>query len=309
MRRLGLLSIVIVMPTLVIACSKPNPAFEDCDSPALCEDADADAGDGDGDGDDASTAPNTTGEAYPLPTCPETVEIAVEIAQDTFLDATPADFEGCVIDWNYDIDMPLPPGNLPCQSLDFGGVPMHWACGGSSSDRGNLGLCDSTWLGQFAVEDWHDQAPVVTKAHFKVSAKIKNLNQVLVSIHELDMPPTVYGECGEWMAGEGYGQPPEDCVTTYWYAAWPEEWSIAALPLDETTTIAATNTPVSAEHLYHDLMLPVDETLVEGWLSGKIPHPGVLLTSAATIPTQFNMLAQGSESPPQLLVELCTDAP
>ncbi|PRQ10235.1 hypothetical protein [Enhygromyxa salina] len=333
MRRLELLPIVSAALAVSTACAQPNPAFNDCEPPAQCEDDESgDAtlthGDGDGDGDDdpdtgdADTGRNDTGSTAPetgdgdgdgdpnaLPTCPDTVEVVIPIAQDTFLDATYADggSNGCVIDWNYDVDMPYPPVESPCQGLDFGAVPMHWACGHNGD-----GSCSSTYLGQFAVNGWADQAPVVKDAYFEVTAKIENLEPALVSIYELDVDPAEYHSCGAWSAGQGYGAEPEECVTTFLHAAAPNLWTnvgAAAIDPHQKPTIAAGNAPISPEYAYHDIALPVSKALVQAWLTGEQDHPGVLLTSEAWLPTEFNLLAQGSMAPPRLVTKLCTDAP
>jgi hypothetical protein len=331
MRRLAWIPTLIAMPAVVLACAQPNPAFdgidEDTGDTTLTQgDGDGDTnsgsgdsfdtsdssdmGDGDGDGDDGPTAPDTgdgDGDGDGLPACPESLEVAIPVVQDTFLDATQSDGSSCVIDWNYEGNMPALSEGTACPGLAFGGVPMHWACGNNQGFA-----CTSTWLGQFAVGAWEQQAPVVMDAHFQVTAKIMNAEPALVSMYELDVASTEYAACGKWKAGDGYGSHPEPCVTTALYAAEPHPWSNEAadglLPF-ANQAIAATNAPVSPEPDFHDLILPVDTVLVQGWLRGEIPHPGVLLSSSAWAPREFNLLAAESNSPPLLIVKLCTDAP
>jgi hypothetical protein len=69
---------------------------------------------------------------------------------------------------------------------------------------------------------------------------------------------------------------------------------------------SATNIPASGDEIVvHTFAMPVDPNLVQGWLSGQTTHEGVLLSSGASEPTEFYLLAQGSESPPELQARLC----
>jgi hypothetical protein len=330
MRRLTWVPTVIALPALALACAQPNPAFDGGDTgtgdSTLTQgegdtnsgsDDSFDSGDsndtGDGDGDGDTTAPDTgdgdgDGDPNGLPACPDTIEVAIPVVQDTFLDSTPGDGGSCVIEWNYEGNTPFPAAGNSCPGLSFGGVEMHWACGN------NQGLqCKSTWLGQFAVGAWEQQAPVVMDARFQVTAKIQSEAPASVSIYQLDVAPAEYGICGKWTAGVELGAHPQPCVTTALYAAEPSEWSnagIEALSPDGNQAIATAQAPISLAPQDHNLDLPVDDImLVQGWLTGEIPHPGVLLTSSAWTPPEFNLLAAESSSPPLLIVQLCTNAP
>jgi hypothetical protein len=150
------------------------------------------------------------------------------------------------------------------------------------------------------------QLPVqVQEAGFVFTAKYKNTEPNVALAQLLVVDDVDFGECLEWHDGAGMGQPPAGCATTFTYAAFPNMWALVT-KLMQGVTIAAANIPASGDEIVvHTFAMPVDPNLVQGWLSGQTTHEGVLLSSGASEPTEFYLLAQGSESPPELQARLC----
>jgi hypothetical protein len=324
MRRLVSLAPALAV-SLSSACVRDNPAFDDCPVGDDCLAEDSSTGDpntGDGDGDpgtgdgDGDGDPNTgDGDGDPetgdgdgdsetgdgdgdgeLPTCPELAEVDIPVVQDTFLDGSGANEQLCALEWNYLQNAPGQLAQVPCAGLDFGGAPSRWACGG--------GTCNSTYLAEFAVADWQEAQPKVGSADLIITARIKNAEQAQVEVRELHPLDGEFEGCGEWMAGEGNGTPPSMCVTTYTYAAYPDPWNILVAPLDPP--ISTVKAPLSPDAALHEIVLPLSADLVNAWILGETAHHGLLVRTDAWLPPEFNLLAQGSESPPRLRVKMCS---
>lgn len=328
MGRLGLLT-PVSLSLLALACTKDNPAFDDCETDASClddggtrgdgdgdtgdgdpGDGDGDTGDGDpgdgdgegGDGDgDAGDGDGDTGDGDGdplLPTCPDAEWVAMPVLQDTFLDGSAPDGQGCITDWDFDTNQPLF-GNGLCSGLDFGASPGHWACGGDA--------CVSVWLGKYDLSQWNQLPVQVVEANLVFTARYKKPEMNVALAYEIDVTNVNFGQCLEWHAGQGKGEPPTPCATTFSHAAFPNLWGVGPTSqLLPSEVIAAVNIPASGDQ-YADTVfaMPVDPSLIQGWLSGQASHDGVLLSSSAGAPSEFYLFAQGSTSAPELKARLC----
>jgi hypothetical protein len=310
MRRLGLLA-PLSLGLLAPACAKDNPAFDACETDAACGDetqgdGDGDPGDGDGDpgdGDGETGDGDGDGDGDPalLPTCPEAVWVSMPVLQDTFLDGSTFDGQGCVIDWDFETGQPVF-GNGLCPGLDFGASPGHWACASGS--------CISMWLGKFDLTEWKQLPVQVQEAGFAFTARYKGAEPNVATAYDFlfGMNNVSFGDCLEWHAGQGQGEPPSECATTFAHSAFPNLWQASpSNQVLQAVPIAAAPIPAAgdAEYVEHPFVMPVDKTLVQAWLSGQTMHSGILVSSEATEPWRFYLYAQGSANPPELQAKLC----
>jgi hypothetical protein len=320
MRRLGLLGPVSLC-LLGSACTKENPAFDDCETDASCVDedgtrgdGDGDPGDGDGDGDtgdgdgdtgdgdgDTGDGDGDTGDGdgdQLLPTCPDSTWVIMPVLQDTFLDGTSYGGQSCIIDWDFNTNQALH-GNGFCPGLDFGASTGHWACGSDT--------CTSVWLGKFELAEWMQLPVQVEEARLVFTAKYKKGEPNVALAYELDVSNANFGECLEWHAGGGQGDPPSPCATTFVHSAFPNLWDpLPIQQLIQAEALAAADIPVSGdEYVEHTFVMPVEPPIVQNWLSGQTVHHGVMVISGATEPTEFYLFAQGSRVPPRLQARLC----
>jgi hypothetical protein len=338
MRRLGLLTAVLVL-VLGLACTRDNPAFDDCDGcvgetagsgdgdgdpsgdgdgdgdgdggtgdgDGDAGDGDADAGDGDGDaGDGDGDAGDGDGDGdgdLELPQCPDSELVSLPVLKDTFLDGSEDGAPGCVVDWNFGANIPdLGLSLLDCETLDFGESVAHWACVGGS--------CNSVWLGKFDLSALEGTEVEVLESHLQFTVRYQNLEGNTVLAYELDVANVDFGNCGDWHAGPGKGDPPVDCSTTFLHAAHPQPWPIVPNEqLNQSMAISMAQVPPSDGNgfIEHKFPMWINPELVLKWLSGEKHHDGVLIRSLATLPTQFYLFAQGAGNgfDPQLQLRLC----
>jgi hypothetical protein len=225
--------------------------------------------------------------------------VSMPVLQDTFLDGGGSgNGSGCMIDWDFGMNQPLY-GNGLCAGLDFGGSPGHWACGG--------GECLSMWLGKFDLSEWMQLPVSVQEAGFSFTARYKNGEPNVALAYEFDPSNVNFGECLEWHAGTGKGEPPSECATTFAHSAFPTYWQGPPAIQLQAMAIAAGNLPATGdnEFIEHSFVMPVAAGLVQGWLSGQTTHDGVLVSSGAWGPTELYLFAQGSAKPPELQARLC----
>jgi hypothetical protein len=320
MRRLGFL-IPLSLLSLGSACSKDNPAFDDCETESCVGetlaagdgdgdptgDGDGEVGDGDGDGGDGDgDAGDGDGDAgdgdgdLGLPQCPEAMWVYIPVWKDTFLDGSNADGSGCVVDWDFNTDQPMTSLNLQqCANLNFGGSLGHWVCGGDS--------CRSLWLGKYDLSAWMNAPVQVVEAGLQFASKYRNAEVNSAVAYELDVSNVNFFDCAEWHAGNGHGDPPMECDTTYLHAAHPNPWPVAPIEqVVQAMAIGASNIPSTQdEYVEHQFVMPIDPQIPQKWLSGEKPHYGVLLSSGAWLPTEFYVYAQGSNKDPQLHLRMC----
>jgi hypothetical protein len=319
MHRLGLL-VPVCLCLLAPACAKDNPAFDDCETDASClgesesrgdgdgdtgdgdpGDGDGDPGDGDGDaGDGDGDTGDGDGDADPLlPTCPDSTWVSMPVKYDTFLDSSSFDGQGCITDWDFELDQPVF-GNGLCGGLDFGASPGHSACGGNT--------CISAWLGKFDLSEWNQVPVQVVEAGFAFTARYKKAEMNAALAYELDVTNVNFNDCADWHAGPGMGVPPAPCATTFSHAAFPHPWGAAPTSqLLPSAVIAAAPIPPTPNDAYvdHYFFMPVDPLLIQAWLSGLAEHRGVLVNSSAGAPTEFYLFAQESNTPPELKARMC----
>jgi hypothetical protein len=344
MRRLGLLSlrrklfvnfVILVIP----ACVRDNPAFDACETEASCvdesgnasngegdpgdgdtgdgdtgdgdgDDGDGDPGDGDpgdgdpGDGDpgdgDGETTGDGDGDLPELPACPDSLWVDIPVLQDTFLDGSEDQGPNCIVDWDFDANIPKNSDNLSeCGILDFGASIAHWACSG--------GTCNSVWLGKFDLAPWMQMPVQVQEAHLEFTVKFQTVEPTTALAYELDVSGVDFGNCLEWQAGDGQGEAPTDCDTTFIHSAHPNTWGTPPNnQLFQVIPIGAAQLPASGDQVAQQaIMISVNHTLVQNWLSGQPEHHGVLLNSNAWLPKEFYLFAQGSGKDPKLKVRLC----
>ena len=304
------LALIVTLPALLSACTLLNPAFDECDSQdCRAEASGAEQGEGDTGEGGTGTVDDTTGEGdtsdgetgtLPLPSCPNTEEVVFHIERDTFLVAGPGEGGTCFISWDYEQDVPNPgPPQLPCAALDFGGAALHSVC--------STGECLSHWLGRFDVEGWQDLAPSVKDAKLQLTAKVSSAEGFEPTVVELGVTDTtVYGNCNTWKAGPGWGEQAGECVTTYQYAALPNEWGELIQSLDLAPVIGAGIVPPS-ELADHSFTILIDPGIVAGWLANPATHTGVVLRSGSGTMPGLALYAQESPQPPKLALQLCLE--
>ena len=317
MRLISLLHCAPVLSLALAGCTQYNPIFDQCARTGDCAaetggsnddlgdgdgdhgdhgDGDGEPGDGDGDGEpgDGDGEPDEPNPLAMLPTCPDTIQLPVELIEDTFLveRSSVAGEPGCVTQWGPNLieqgDVPEHWVEAECKYLDFGALPHRSLCLGWT--------CTSMWLGRFDfdLEGWAEFTPEVVSAQITFNTLMNHYTKSPLFLR----PITDTYE--DWTAGPGLGDPAPPSVTTWEYAAATQLWYVPSFLDNPSLWEGLTPEPNGAQAV----TMPLAPDEVAKWfIAGS--QPGMLLYSDAKYPENVVLLGQESENPPTMMVDLC----